>query len=105
MERKVDEPKGVIAIWTDPEGRVIATESDFELSGYGGFKIWEAQRMRARNSVYREAVRAYCSPAVSKVLSSYLLEGIANEMMKSGHRITLRAIGYDDEVSEAISRS
>lgn len=35
---------------TSPDGDVIATAADFSRSGYGGFKLWEAQRMRARDA-------------------------------------------------------
>lgn len=104
MTEAKKEPKGVIGIWTDPEGRVIATAADFDRSGYGGFKTWEAQRLRARDAVHREVVRAYCSPAVTDCLSSYLLKSIAEEMLRKGHRITMRSVGYDEETQREIER-
>lgn len=96
------EPKGIIAIWTDPEGNVIATEADFDRSGYGGCKLWEAQRMRVNRAIAWSAVRAYCSPAVTDALTSYLLEQIAREMRNKGHKVTLREIGWGADVAEVL---
>lgn len=96
------EPKGVVAIWTSPDGDVIATAADFDRSGYGGFKLWEAQRMRARDAVRRRAVEAYCSTALTDCLSSYLFQQIGEEMNRKGHKITARSVGYDDETRAAI---
>lgn len=100
----MSEPKGVIAIWTDPDGRVTATKADFERQSYGGFKLWEAQRKRASDHVKWAAVKAYCSEVVTSCLSSYLMTSIADEMLQKGHRVTIRAIGHDDETSAAIER-
>lgn len=97
-------PKGVIAIWTSPDGDVVATNADFDRSSYGGFKLWEAQRMRARRAVQRDAVDRYAGPAIAACLSNYLFEQIAEAMRGKGHKITCRSVGYDDEIREAIER-
>lgn len=78
------EPQGVIAIMTLPTGHVAATHADFERQGYGGFKLWEAQRIRAGDAVKRKAVRVYCSEMVTQHLESYTLDRIAEDLIQRG---------------------
>ena len=104
-DEKTTEPQGVIAIMTLPTGHVAATHADFERQGYGGFKLWEAQKHRAGDAVKRKAVRAYCSEIVTAHLESYTIDQMASNLMQRGKwRITYRAIGYDDEIADAVSR-
>lgn len=100
------EPQGVIAIMTQPDGHVIATAADFDRSGYGGFKLWQAQQIRARDAVKGKAVRAYCSDILFNSLERYTIEKIAEDLLsrKGGHKITIRAIGYPSEVSREVER-
>lgn len=98
------DPKGVIAIWTDAAGEVIATVADFDRSGYGGFKLWEAQRMRSESQVKAAAIRAYCSPAVTDALSNYLYDQISREMLQRGHKLNCVAVGWPEDVAAEISR-
>jgi hypothetical protein len=98
------EPQGIIAIMTSPGGDVIATAADFNRSGYGGYKLWEAQRSRAQQAVKWKAVRAYCSTVMADALSSYLLEQISDQLCQKGHKITVRAIGYSEEIANEVAR-
>lgn len=98
------EPQGIIAIMTSPDGHVIATAADFNRSGIGGCKLWEAQLWRARDVVRWKAVRAYTSPVMANALDNYLCEQIANAMCSKGHKISCRAIGYEDEIAEEVKR-
>lgn len=99
------EPQGVIAIMTLPTGHVAATHADFDRSGYGGFKLWEAQRIRCSDAVKRKAVRVYCSEIVTAHLESYTLDRIAEDLIQRGKwRVTYRAIGYPEDVADAVAR-
>lgn len=101
------EPQGVIAIVTSPRGDVIATAADFQRSGYGGFKLWEAQKMRARDSARRETIRRYSSPLLSDALDGYAVDVICQRLFSgapASHKITFRAVGYDDETADAVER-
>lgn len=98
------DPQGIIAIMTSPDGDVIATATDFNRSGMGGCKLWEVQMWRAKDQVKWATVRAYCSKVVADALSSYLLGQIAEELVKKGHKITVRAVGYPEEVRAEIER-
>lgn len=107
MTEQKTEPKGVIAIVTTPRGDVIATAADFERSGYGGFKLWEAQKMRARDNVRRETIRRYSSAALSDALDGYAVDVICERLFTradGSHKITYRAVGYDDDTADAIER-
>lgn len=102
---QITELKGVIAIMTLPTGHVAATHADFERSGYGGFKLWEAQKHRAGDTVKRQAVRAYCSELVTAHLESYTIDRMAEDLMQRGKwRITYRAVGYPEDISAAVER-
>ena len=99
-----DQPQGIIAIMTAPDGDVIATATDFNRSGMGGCKLWEAQMWRARDAVKWKAVRAYSSTILADALSNYLCTSIAESLCRKGHKITCRAIGYDDDVAAEVRR-
>lgn len=101
---KKPEPCGVIAIMTAPDGHVIATAADFNRSGYGGYKLWEAQRMRAQDQVKWATVRAYCSAVIVEAVDSYLSTQIADALCRKGHRITVRSVGYPEDVAQEIER-
>lgn len=103
-EPKANEPQGVIAIVTSPDGHVIATVADFARDGYGGCKLWEAQRMRATKFVWWEVVKAYSSPVLSDDLGDYLLDQIGEALRRKGHKLTLRAVGYSEEMAAEIER-
>jgi hypothetical protein len=105
-EKTQPAPQGVIAIMTNSTGDVIATSADFERQSYGGYKLWEAQKHRAREHVRWATVRAYCSSVMSSALSSYLMTQIADELClpKGGHRITYRSIGYPEDIASEVER-
>lgn len=103
-EKKQVIPRGVIAIMTSPDGDVIATHADFDRSAPGGCKLYEGQMWRARQQVKWAAVRAYCSPVITKALGGYMLEQIADALCKDGHKIRYRAIGYPEDVTAELER-
>lgn len=98
------EPQGIIAIFTAPDGDVIATASDFNRSGMGGCQLWEAQMWRARDAVKWKAISAYSSPMLADALSNYLCTQIAEAMLAKGHKIACRAIGWGEEVEAEVKR-
>lgn len=97
-------PQGIIAIMTSPDGDVIATATDFNRSGMGGCKLWEAQMWRAKDRVKWETVRAYCGTVIADALSSYLKEQICDKLLRKGHKLTLRAVGYPEDVQAEVER-
>ena len=95
------DPQGVIAIVTAPDGSVVATATDFNRSGYGGCELYEAQGLRAEREAKRNAVKAYCSPAVTDALSTHLIEQVFDALrQKGGHRLMCKAVGYGRDAQE-----
>lgn len=106
-DKNLLKPQGIIAIMTNATGEVIATATDFERQGYGGFKLWEAQKQRAGQQVKWATVRAYCSIVVVNAITSYVSTQIADELCqkgRGGHKITYRAIGYSEEITAEVER-
>jgi hypothetical protein len=103
-EQPAKEPQGIVAIFTAPGGDVIATATDFNRSGMGGCKLWEAQMWRVRDAVKWKAVRAYSSTIMADALSGYLCQQIAEALCSKGHKITLRAVGYSEEIAAEVAR-
>jgi hypothetical protein len=91
-------PKGVIAIFTDDEGRVIATAADFNPDRPGGFKMIEAQRTRATRQLAWKVVDAYASPGLTRAISEYEREQIVRTLQTQHKcKVTVSAIGYSDD--------
>jgi hypothetical protein len=101
-------PQGIVAIYTDKAGHVIATVSDFDRSGYGGFKTWQAQQIRCSDAIGRAVVRAYCSDPIVNHIDNYIVEQIMRALhSKKAGTVTFLAVGwFSDEIDEELrSRS
>ena len=90
-------PDGVIAILIAADGRVMATASDFDRAGYGGYKLYQAQRLRARKMLAINFARAYCSPAYLEGAETYDLEKVVSSLVQKGKaREHIELIGHPD---------
>lgn len=76
---------GVVAIYTDKDGRVIASVSDFDRSGYGGCSLEEAQGIRAKRALSRAVANAYCSPVFADKLNWMDCEKVMLDDGRQGH--------------------
>lgn len=95
--KKAPIPDGVIALLVGKDGHVWATAADFDLSGYGGFKLHESQRIRARQAMRREFVRRTCNPDVAGALDNYTVEKIVEEVCRRlGHAEVFMLVGHPD---------
>ncbi len=65
------EIKGCVGVYQNKEGRIVASASDFKPDTYGGFNLFESQKVRTENSLARAVIVAYCSPAVYESLDAY----------------------------------
>lgn len=86
---------GVLAIFTDPEGDVVASVSDFDRSGYGGFTLEEAQKLRATRALNDAVIRAYCSERILTCITDGGADQIVRAMERNGWRRTVLPIGHD----------
>lgn len=93
---KFTPPPGVVALFIAPDGHVIASANDFDRTRPGGCSIVKGQTWRARDRVKWEAVKALASPAVTDALDGYLLEQIADRMLRKGYRIHIVEIGHGE---------
>lgn len=73
---------GVVAIMTDDKGSVIATATDFDRSGYGGYSLAEAQEMRAKDAVGFATINALCSDVVVSVMDRYEVDKIMQALIR-----------------------
>jgi len=91
-------PKGVVAICTNETGRAIATTSDFDLQGYGGFTLAEAQTIRAKQTLAFEVLNQYCHPIIPKAMSSYNREGLLRELCNNhGYSVSCVRVGHMED--------
>jgi hypothetical protein len=92
---------GIGAILTDDSGNVVAHSFDFARDGYGGFKLWEAQRYRAKRAAIWKYIRAYTYGPVASAISDYTAEDIVSTLLREKKlRLTCVAIGYDDKLTD-----
>lgn len=91
-------PQGVVAVLTDHTGNVIASVSDFDRSGYGGFTLRQAQEMRVKEQLAFAVVRAYCSDAILGVFErSECGEFVRRLVRQKGFTQTIIPVGHPDE--------
>lgn len=100
-DKQTKSPKGIGAIITDDAGTVIAHAFDFERSGYGGFKLWEAQRIRAKKFAINEYINSYCYGVLASGIEDYDREKIFRNLRDKGKvKMTIVAVGYELTPSE-----
>lgn len=91
-------PKGVIAVFTDERGNVIASQADFAPDRPGGFTMIEAQRRRAEDLLASKVVYAYASPALGRAIDPYTAQQIVRKLTSNhGCKMKTIPIGYSDE--------
>lgn len=93
---------GVVAVFISPDGRVVAEVTDFERSGYGGFTLEEAQRIRCKRALNRAVVSRFASDPLANAISEYSAESIVSEMVdKGGYRKHFITIGHGQAEGDA----
>ena len=75
----MSDPVGVVAVFV-VDDRVAASASDFGSDTYGGFGLFESQRIRARDALARRVLEEYCSPIVPNSLDTYNCKLIVDKM-------------------------
>ena len=87
---------GIGAVLTNDDGRVVAHCFDFDKSGYGGFKLWEAQRIRVRDRIVRQYVNTFCYGDMASAIEDHQARQIVDNLRNKGKlRLTFVAIGHD----------
>jgi len=92
---KNNTPKGIIGIFTNPKGDVIATATIFD-----PIPQWQQESL-ARMRLAVEVARAYCAPDYARAISTHTSEAIMNDMQRTkGFTITMVPVGYNDNEKE-----
>lgn len=95
---EVQTPKGVVAIFVGPDGRCIASVSDFRHDGYGGYTMQEAQTHRARDAIARAVADALASSEFTKHIDNYHKREVLSQMERQdGYRLHIVPVGHEVE--------
>ena len=90
--------KGVVGIFANENGRAIATVSDFKRDGYGGFSLFQSQRIRCRKALVMEVVRKYSSPDLYRAVGIYEAEKIVENLCRDhGCSVQYLPVNHDEE--------
>lgn len=92
--------QGICGVVTAPDGRIVATHSDFERQGYGGFSLQEAQTIRVRDGLKRAFLRAFMFEGLIRNSSGYFCDQFWQNAHEHGYRIETFPIGYEAEKPE-----
>lgn len=89
-------PPGVVVIYTDKTGDVIATAADFIRQSVGGYSLLEGQTYRAVRALGWNVVRAYCSGEMADALGEYEVDCIMKRLRERGGKVTIVPVGHKD---------
>lgn len=93
--------KGVVAVFIDETGHVIASASDFKTDRPGGFSVQEAQSARARSALTWAVMNAYASPRLVRGLHSYQAEETIRRLVNDhGCQVAVISVGHGEETPE-----
>ena len=85
---------GVIGIFTAPNGKVVCSANDFDTSGYGGFELHEAQKIRVKEKINMSVVKTYCGYPVYESISDHTARQIVGDMMNKGYSLVYSLVGH-----------
>jgi hypothetical protein len=88
---------GVVAVFIAPDGHVVADYTDFERSGYGGFTLLEAQRIRCKRGLSRAVVERFAGVPLARAIDQYRADEIVDKMIQDqGYRKHFIIIGHEE---------
>lgn len=95
--------KGLVAIFSDENGNVIASATDFGTARPGGFKLIEAQRHRVNIGLAYKVVDAYASPMLHRAMGEYEREQIVRNLVHQHKcKVQIVPVGYTDEETSTL---
>jgi hypothetical protein len=91
-------PPGVIALFTDETGHVVATVTDFHRGGIGGCTLRETQEYRAKTALAHEMVNRYASRQLVRAMEDWRCREIMDRLCREfGCKVQIIPIGHADE--------
>lgn len=87
-----EDQRGLVIEFIDPDGVVVASVEDFDQNCAEGLSLEVSQRLRARASLRREVVIAYCEKIFADVLSPMHIEMAMDRLVSQGFRREERGV-------------
>ena len=87
---------GVVVIITMQAGQVAAVGADFEDSKPGGFRLEDAQEMRAKKQAWCTVMRDFCHSDIAAAICDHgglALDRVANRLREIGWNEHVRQVG------------
>jgi hypothetical protein len=87
---------GVVAVYTDKSGNVIASATDFDGFHPAGFTVKQIQEMNVHRKLARLVVKAYSSDVLVEAISGTdICESILRKLINNGGKVSFVYIGHD----------
>ncbi|MGE0444535.1 MAG: hypothetical protein AB7P99_04850 [Vicinamibacterales bacterium] len=100
-ERSNKAPAGVVLVFLDERGRVVAHAADFNRDVPAGFDLDEIQRRRAKLELAFAVCNAYASPHLVRGLERYDCERIVERLCSAhGCKVHEITVGHDAPAEE-----
>jgi hypothetical protein len=98
MGKEDVKPQGVVAVFVGPTGQCIASVSDFERSGYGGYSLQQSQTVRVKDAIGRKVAEAFASSEFTKHLDRYNVQRVLEAMQQNdGYKLHIISVGHEEE--------
>lgn len=89
-------PKGVVAVFVGPDGRCVASVSDFDYSGYGGFSLQQSQEVRVQDAIARKVANALCSSDFTRHMETHDMKRVMRQMIdRDGYKLHIIPVGHE----------
>ena len=92
-----DAPKGIVMCLISPDGRAVASMTDFAPDTYSGYSMAEAQEHRCKDALAYEMLRVFCNPIIAKVVSNYHAQTIMSALKDNGYTVHTVWVGYESD--------
>lgn len=89
-------PVGMVAVYTNPQGVVMASVSDFTRGGYGGFTLPQSQKIRVQSLLAVAVAKAYCGEPIMEALRTADCTRVVQLLCRKGGRVTIISVGHPD---------
>ena len=89
-------PKGMIGIFTNKHGTVVAADADFSQETTSTRPLRASQKERVSRLLARKVVAHYASQLLQEALDAEDCEQIMYKMVDKGATVTIFPIGHDN---------
>ena len=72
------------ALFINPQGRVIATHSDYSQKTFSGFNLERAQEIRCKDAMPHKILDVFCSPVITENIGNYTAQKVIDDLRGKG---------------------